>query len=73
MFLNHLCNILCNRLYRYTAMLQNCVIPELFQRNALNDIDWIQDGAAPHTAKTVHRVLEQHFGDHIISCHFPFQ
>ena len=32
----------------------------------------MQDGAPPHIAKSVHRVLEQHFGDRIISRHFPF-
>lgn len=57
---------------RYTAMLQNYVIPELLQRNALNDIVWMQDGAPPHIATSVRRVLEQHFGDRVISRHFPF-
>ena len=57
---------------RYTAMLQNYVIAELLQRNALNDIIWMQDNAPPHITKSVRRVLEQHFGDRIISSHFPF-
>ena len=33
---------------RYAAVLQNYVIPELTQRNELNDIVWMQDGALPH-------------------------
>ena len=53
-------------------MLQNYVIPELLQRNALNDIVWMQDGAPPHIVKSVRSVLEQHFGNRITSRHFPF-
>ena len=55
---------------RYTAMLKNYVVLELLQRNALNDIVWMQDGVPPHVAKSVRRVLEQHFGDRIILRHF---
>ena len=57
---------------RCTAMLQNYVIPEFLQQNALNDIVWMQDGALSHIAKSVLRVLEQHFGNRIISRHFLF-
>lgn len=57
--------------FRYTDMLQNYVL-QLMQRVALNGIVWIQDGAHPHIAKCVSRVLEQHFGDNIISYHSPF-
>ena len=49
----------------YTVMLQNYVMPELLQLNALNDIIWMQDSAPAHIAKSVRRIIEQHFGDHI--------
>ena len=65
-----LCNMLCNSLWLY--MLQNYEIPELLQRNALNDVFWMEDGARLHIAKFVCRGLKQHFGDCIISRHFPF-
>ena len=55
--------------YSYTA---NYVMPELLQQNPLNDIVWMQDVASPQIAKSVSSVLEQHFGDRIISRHFPF-
>ncbi|GFY55826.1 hypothetical protein TNIN_478661 [Trichonephila inaurata madagascariensis] len=35
-------------------MLQNYVIPELRQRNALNDVVWMQDGALPQKEMSVH-------------------
>ena len=37
----------------YISMLQNYVISELLQRNALNDIIWMEDGALSHVAKSV--------------------
>ncbi|GFW07462.1 uncharacterized protein TNCV_3915951 [Trichonephila clavipes] len=57
---------------RYAAMLKNYVLPELRRRNALNDIVWMQDGAPPHIARSVKRLLDQHFGDRIISRYYPF-
>ncbi|GFU35794.1 uncharacterized protein TNCV_1083571 [Trichonephila clavipes] len=45
---------------RYAAMLKNYVLPELRRRNALNDIVWMQDGAPPHIARSVKRLLDQH-------------
>ena len=47
----------------YTAMLKIFVIPELIQRNKLNDIVWIQVAAPPLTAKMVRRFMGQHFDD----------
>lgn len=41
----------------YTFMLQNYVILELLQRNTLNDIFWMQDGASFHIEKSVRIVL----------------
>ncbi|GFY57098.1 uncharacterized protein TNIN_182441 [Trichonephila inaurata madagascariensis] len=55
-----------------TAMLQNCVIPELRQRNALHNIVWMQDCALSHMEMSARRILQQHFGDRVISHHFPF-
>lgn len=57
---------------RYAAMLKNYVLPELRRLNALNDIVWMQDGAPPHIARSVKRLLDQHFGDRIISRYYPF-
>ncbi|GFV18026.1 uncharacterized protein TNCV_168301 [Trichonephila clavipes] len=51
---------------------ENYVLPELRRRNALNDIVWMQDGAPPHIARSVKRLLDQHFGDRIISRYYPF-
>ena len=34
-------------------MLENYVIPELQQRNAINDIAWMQDGALPDIITSV--------------------
>lgn len=55
---------------RYKSMLQNYVIPELQQRNVISDIVWMQDGAPPHIAQCVRPVLQQHFGDRVISRNF---
>lgn len=55
---------------RYKTMLQNYVIPELQQRNVVNDIVWMQDGAPPHVATCVRQVLQQNFGDRVISRNF---
>ena len=52
---------------RYAAMLKNYVLPELSRPNALNDIVWMQDGAPPHIVRSIKRLLDQHFGDRIIS------
>ncbi|GFX27592.1 hypothetical protein TNCV_4996471 [Trichonephila clavipes] len=48
-------------------------LTELRRRNALNDIVWMQDGAPPHIARSVKRLLDQHFGDRIISRYYPFR
>ena len=68
--INELCNILCNCLSLCSYAAKNVL--ELLQQNALNDFVWMKDGAPPHVAKSVRRVLEQHFGDRIISHRFPF-
>ena len=57
---------------RYHNMLTHYVIPELQRRNALSNIVWMQDGAPPHVASSVKQCLTQHFGDRVISRHFPF-
>ncbi|GFV75722.1 uncharacterized protein TNCV_1756501 [Trichonephila clavipes] len=57
---------------RYAAMLKNYVLPELRRRNALNGIVWMQDGAPPHIARSVKRLLDQHFDYRIISRYYPF-
>ena len=51
---------------RYTNMLQNFVMPLFLQRNALNDIVWMQDDAPRHIMKSVLRVHKQLFCDVII-------
>ena len=56
----------------YATIPQNYAILELFQKNARNEIVCMQDGAPLHMAKSVHGVLEQHFGDRIITRYFPF-
>ncbi|GFW98663.1 hypothetical protein TNCV_2758421 [Trichonephila clavipes] len=58
---------------RYAAMLKNYVLPELRRWNALNDIVWMQDGVPPHIARSVKRLLDQHFGDRIIPRYYPFR
>ena len=57
---------------RYAAMLQNYEIPVLYQRNALKDIFWMQNYSIAHAVKSVCRILQQHFGNHIIIRHFLF-
>ena len=51
-------------------MLENYVIPKLLQRNVINDIVWMQDGAPPRIGTSVRQVLQQHFGDRIIARKF---
>ncbi|GFX58616.1 transposable element tc3 transposase [Trichonephila clavipes] len=58
---------------RYAAMLKNYVLPELRRWNELNDIVWMQDGVPPHIARSVKRLLDQHFGDRIIPRYYPFR
>ena len=41
-----------------TNMLQNYIIPEFIQKNALNDIVWMQDGAPLYIAKSLRSILE---------------
>ena len=53
-------------------MTKNYILPELSRRTALNDIVWMQNGAPPHIARSVKKLLDQHFGDRIISRHYPF-
>jgi len=48
---------------RYLDMLQNFVIPELIQRNQLQQITFMQDGAPPHFTNPVREYLEQQFGE----------
>lgn len=55
---------------RYTTILQNYQIRELHQRNVVIVIAWMQDGVPSHVATRVRQVLEQHFGDTVISWNF---
>ena len=55
---------------QYKAMLRNYIIPELKQRNVINDIIWMQNGAPQHTVLSVRQVLQQHFDDRIIERNF---
>ena len=54
----------------YKTMFENYVIPELQQRNVINDIVCMQNGAPPRIATSVRQVLQQHFGDRIITRNF---
>ncbi|GFX40189.1 uncharacterized protein TNCV_4318241 [Trichonephila clavipes] len=56
----------------YTTLMQNYVIPELRQRNALNYIVWMQDAATLQKEVSVRRVVEQHFGGRVTSRYFTF-
>lgn len=54
--------------HRYAALLQNNIIPELQARQALQTVTFMQDGAPPHIALPVQRLLRSTFGeDRIIS------
>ena len=55
---------------RYTSRMHNYVIPEVQQRNVINDIVWMQDDAPSRIAISVRQVLQQHFGDSIIAINF---
>ena len=41
--------------------------------NALSEALWMQDGALPHVRSSVNHLLNQQFGDRVISSHFQFQ
>lgn len=56
---------------RYREMLMNMVIPQLQQRGVIDTIIYLQDGAPPHIQNGVRQLLQQHFGNRIISRHFP--
>lgn len=57
---------------RYESLLRNDVIPALQQRECVDSIIFMQDGAPPHIANRVKRLLRRHFGNaRIISRHFP--
>ncbi|GBO04915.1 hypothetical protein AVEN_80951-1 [Araneus ventricosus] len=57
---------------RYRDMLKDFVIPQLQQRECLQDIIFMQDGATPHIDRRVKQLLRQHFTDaRVISRHFP--
>ena len=55
---------------RYKPMLENYIITESQQRNVINDIVWLQDGAPPHIATSITQVLQQHFGYKLIARNF---
>lgn len=57
---------------RYETMLNNYLIPQLQQRKAIGNIVWMQDGAPPHVSNSVKQLLQQTFGDKVISRHFQF-
>lgn len=52
---------------RYLQMLQEFVVPQLQQRNLLDETTFMQDGAPPHTPRLVKIFLQSHFGERIIS------
>lgn len=57
---------------KYGQMLQTFVIPQLQQRQCLDSIIFMQDGARPHIHRSVQRLLRQHFGsERVISQYFP--
>jgi hypothetical protein len=58
---------------RYRRLLEQQVITSLQQRNILGEVVFMQDGAPPHVSRNVKALLQQHFGDRIISRHFPFE
>ncbi|GBN15679.1 hypothetical protein AVEN_170955-1 [Araneus ventricosus] len=56
----------------YEYLLRNHVIPALQQCARVSSIIFMQDGAPPHIANPVKRLLSMHFGNYrIISRHFP--
>ncbi|GBN44701.1 hypothetical protein AVEN_44808-1 [Araneus ventricosus] len=56
----------------YECLLRNHVIPELQECTCMDNTIFMQDGARPHIANPVKRLLNIHFGnDRIISRHFP--
>ena len=57
---------------RYRNMLENFVIPKIQQRQCLDSITFMQDGAPPHIGLRVQQFLRQHFtNDRLISRAFP--
>lgn len=56
---------------RYLEMLENFVLPELHQRNALAETTWMQDGAPAHIYGPVTELLQDEFEDRVISRGFP--
>ena len=57
---------------RYRDMLTGFVIPQLQQRQCLDQIIFMRDGAPPHIALTVQQLLKHHFTDErIIIRSFP--
>ena len=57
---------------RYHEMLQTFVIPQLQQRNCLQQTIFMQDGAPPHISNKVKQLLRQNFtDDRVISRSFP--
>lgn len=63
------CTVTANR---YKRMLETFVVPHLQQRQCLDTITFMQDGAPPHIGLPVQQFLRQHFtNDRIISRAFP--
>jgi hypothetical protein len=57
---------------RYESLLRTDVIPALRQRGCVGGTVFMQDGAPPHIALPVKRLLTEHFGDtRVISRNFP--
>ena len=56
----------------YECFLRNRVVTALQQRGWVDQIIFVQDGAPPHSASPVKRLLKQHFRNaRNISRHFP--
>ena len=56
---------------RYLKMLNDHLLPELRKVRKIRSTIFMQDGAPAHTSNGVKEFLTQHFGDRIISRHFP--
>jgi len=58
---------------RYHEMLENFVLPALRDRpdDQMERLIFQQDGAPPHIYRPVKQILQENFGNRIISRHFP--
>ena len=51
----------------YTSLLLEKIIPELEEKDLLDNSWWMQDGAPPHRVNTAFEVLNQNFQDRVIA------